>query len=230
MRGLVRRLQLAQQSPSEAAYEQQHARTVAARAAYERLKSMNEEGLISQHAWELMEAPMRRVIETRIQSVREILRENRNVEVAELSQAYQEALRAQRSAYGSLHTAGVISEHSFSHLLAEVDSALLNEEVSYEDLLIKRSPDQPPITHLITAVIKENDISNALNIMGIPTTRLESLIGDRKQRYLTLMMGVEKSQIDEVVSSLVRCCSEAPEFTSPFWFFLPRVMPLLPQA
>ena len=224
MRGLVNRLQLAQQSSSEADYEQQHARTVAARAAYEQLRSMNEEGLISQHAWELMEAPMRRIIGTRIQSVRDILRQNRSVEVAELSQAYEEALRAQRSAYNRLFTAGVISHDSFYHLLAEVDSALLNKEVSYEDLMIKRSPEMPPITHLITAVIKEDDVSAAmtlLNIMGIHTTRLESITGDRKQRYLTLMMGVEEEQINEVTSSLINCCSEPPEFTSPLRYLLP---------
>lgn len=224
MRSLVTRLQLAQHSPSEAAYEQHHARTVSARAAYNRLKNMFEEGLISQRAWELMEVPMRRMIDTRIQSVGEILHHNRSVEVAELSRAYEEALRAQRSAYNRLHTAGVISEESFSHLLAEVDSALLNQEVSYGDLMIKRSPTLPPITHMIAAVIKEDDISDAqtlLNVMGIPTTQLESTMGVRKQRYLTLLMGVEKRQIEEVVTAIVNCCSEPPEFTSPLMTLLP---------
>jgi len=225
MRSLVTKLQLAQRTASEVAYEQNQARAVAAQTAYRRLHSLNQEGLISDHAWTMIEPPMTRAIDARTQAVAEVLNRDRNLEVAELSNAYQEALRAQRSAYHNLLASGVISEESFSHLVAEVDNALLNQQVNYGDLLLLRSPDLPPVTHMVAAVIQEDDLEATLsmmNILGIPTTRLESTQEGSKERYMTLLMGVDQEQMKEVINSLISCCSEPVKSAPPLLSLLPN--------
>ncbi len=224
MRGLVGRLQLSQRTASEVAYEQNQARAVAAQNSYRRLRGMNEEGLISNHAWRIIEPPMLRAIENRTQAVADVLNSNRSMEVAELSNAYREALRAQRSAYNDLFSSGAISEESFSHLVSEVDSALINQDVNYGDLLMLRSPDMPPITHLVAAVIQEDALSDTLtmlNIMSIPTTRLESVEGPNKDRRITLLMGVDEEQVTEVINAIASCCMDSQETPTPLFNLLP---------
>jgi CPA1 family monovalent cation:H+ antiporter len=224
MRGLVSKLQLAQRTPSEIEYEQNQARAVAAQTAYRRLRGLNEEGLISDHAWTLIEPPMIRAIDARTQAVAEVLNRDRSMEVAELGNAYQEALRAQRSAYHNLLASGVISEESFSHLVAEVDTALLNQQVNYGDLLLLRSPDLPPVTQMLAAVIHEDDLNDTLsmlNILGIPSTRLESTQAGEKGRYVTLLMGVDEEQMQEVINSIISCCSEPVKSTPALFNLLP---------
>jgi uncharacterized protein YaaQ len=149
---------------------------------------------------------------------------DRSVEIAELSFAYDEALRAQRSALNTLRSSGVITEETFSQLVAEVDSALTNQEIGYGELLSIRSAGQPEVTHLICAVVKEDEVRDAmrmLNILGIPTTRLLTTLDAGNAPRTTLMMGVEEPQIDEVVGAILSCCQEPPEFTSPFAKLIP---------
>ena len=63
---------------------------------------MNEEGLISNHAWHIIEPPMQRSIEPAHRAVADVLNRDRSMEIAEISNAYREALRAQRSAFNDL--------------------------------------------------------------------------------------------------------------------------------
>lgn len=222
MQALVKKLKLIQRSPTQDAYELNQARAVASKASFDHLKKLNNEGLISQHAWELIENPMRRVIENRRKAVREILRQDRNVEVAEFSLAYEEALRAQRSTYNRLLSSGALSEDSFSQLVSEVDHALLNREFSFGDFLVQRSADSLPITDLICATVSENDLGGTLttlNIMGIPTTQLHSISGNDDLPLTTLLIGVEKDQVEEVIQAISSCCTTEPTFDSSFLKF-----------
>lgn len=228
MRSLVSQLQLSQRTPTEVEYEQNQARVVASQSAYRRLRSMNEEGLISDHAWSIVEVPIQRAIEARTQAVADVLNRDRSMEIAEISNAYREALRAQRSAYGDMFTSGVISEESFSQLVSEVDNALLNQDVNYGDQLMLRSSDMPPITHLVAAVIDEDalpDTLTMLNVMSIPTTRLESIEGASKDRCMTLLMGVDEEQVSEVINAIASCCTDSQETPNQLLNLLPGNSP-----
>lgn len=212
---LVRRLRLIERTDSEVEYQLRQARAVAAQSAYVRVKRLSEEGLISEHAWELLEEPMRLQIESHTQAVREILHADRSVELAELNNAFNEGLRAQRSTYNSLFTSGAISEEIFSQLISEIDSALIGESTPYTNLLLTRGKDRAPIRRLIAAVIGEYDIDNALNmlhIMGIPTTQIDSTSGASGSQRVTVLIGVETGQEQEVVNALCNACAEEPHF------------------
>jgi len=114
---------------------------------------------------------------------------------------------------------GALSDDTFSQLVSEVDNALLNREFSYGDFLVHRTEGAPPITHLLTATVNENDLGNTLttlNILGIPTTQHDSTSGNSGQPVTTLMMGVEKSQLEEVAQAIMSCCIVEPTFESPF--------------
>ncbi len=224
MQSLVDGLNLSERTATERAYELRQARAVAAQTSYNHIQTMSTEGLISEHAWEIIQTPMQRVISARTEAVREILHYDRKVELAELHYAYDEALRAQRSAYNHLLSSGVISEDVFSELVAEVDNALLNNEATYSDMVALRQPDQPPITKLISAVVDEGDIHDTLtmlNILGIPTTRLASQHGPRNEKRTTLLLALEDQQLEEVVGALVSCCEQPPEFRTSLFELLP---------
>ncbi|MBI3159155.1 MAG: Na+/H+ antiporter [Chloroflexi bacterium] len=210
MRRFIQRLRLSERSPVEEEYERRQARAVAAQASYEHIRGLRAEGLVSDHAWALMEGPMRRQIEARSDSVRELLRSDRTVEVAGLNNAYREALRAQRSTFQNLLASGVISEETFSYLVSEIDSALANDEINYGDLLLLRSKDKPPITRLVSAVVNEVDLEdtlNTLNILGIPTTRVSSSTSPGEAATTTLLMGIETLQEEDVIQAVLSCCS-----------------------
>jgi len=68
-----------------------------------------------------------------VDAVRDVMISDQAVEAEELDTARREALRAQRSALRGLLRDGVISESSYSLLLDEVDSALMQENLSWPE-------------------------------------------------------------------------------------------------
>lgn len=224
MRPIIKRLGFGARTKTQEAYERHQARAVASQNSYDRLKELRDEGLISDHAWGILEAPILRQIELRKEVVQEIMHSDRSVEVAELDRAFQEILRIQRTTYNTLLSTGTINEDTFMVLVNEVDAALLNQEVSYGDLLIRRTKDQPPITKLIFASVTESDMYETLHmmsIMGIPTTRLFSQLGLGGKQSVTLLMGVEENQVEMVVNTIIDCCEEPPKFRRGLFDFLP---------
>jgi hypothetical protein len=222
-------LNLTERSPSQEEYERRQARVVAAQAAYDRVRELSQEGLISKHTWDLIEEPLHRQIATRTDAVRQVIQSERSVEVAELNNAYREALRAQRSTYNSLLTAGVISEESFSRLVSEVDTALTNEEIGYADILLSRGKDSPPISRMMAAVVREDelhDVVRMLSIMGIPTTQFSSTSQPGDIPRITLLIGIAEGMEEEVVKALRICCREEPTFQAGL---LERVLPIHPD-
>jgi len=229
MPALARRLNLTERSPSQEEYERRQARVVAAQAAYDRVRELSQEGLISKHTWDLLEEPLHRQIATRTDAVRQVIQSERSVEVAELNNTYREALRAQRSTYNSLLTAGVISEESFSRLVSEVDTALTNEEIGYADILLSRSKDSPPISRMMAAVVREDelhDVVRMLSIMGIPTTQFSSTSQPGDIPRITLLIGIAEGLEEEVVKALRICCREEPMFQAGL---LEQVLPIHPD-
>ena len=214
MSTLLNHFKIIQLQPVQAEYDKRQARAVAAQLAYDHLQEMNRKGMISNHAWELLEPSMSRNIDTMRQAVREIISSDSSVEVSELNSAYREGLRVQRDAFNNLHVSGSISEEAFSDLSAEIDEALSNEEFSYAELLFQRAKDSPPLTRLLTAVIHQDDmqqVSTVLGIMGVPITSFVSSSGQGPVDQVTLMMAIEENQQAEVIDALARCCQEPIE-------------------
>lgn len=224
MKAFITRLGLIEKSPQQVAYRQGQARAYAALAAYKRVKALYREGLISNHAWQTLEPTLKKQIEARTEIMDEITHQDRSIEALAINNAYLEGLREQRSAYNSLFTSGVITEDDFKKLISEVDYTLVNQKINYGDVLIQRASDQPPITNLIVAVVDESDLDdvlNVLNIMGIPTTTLASSTGSGERHKESLLIGVEESQIDPVVSVIGSCCEKDFEFRDTIFDRLP---------
>ncbi|MBN2501003.1 MAG: Na+/H+ antiporter [Anaerolineales bacterium] len=219
MEPLVKALKFMQSTPTEEEYQRRQARAVAAQAAYEHIKQLNEEGIVSEHAWEILSKPMSRQIQARTAAVRQILHSDRSVEISELNNAYREGLRAQRSTYNRLLSSGAINEEIFADLVGEVDTAIINNTVSYVNLLLPRSSDRPPVSRLLTAVVHESDRENAvnmLNLMGIPVTQYESTDHKSSAPVHFLLMGIEAGQEEEIIRALCDTCAEEVEFQPSF--------------
>jgi len=129
MRFLIRRLKIIARGPAQLEYETRHARLTALRAAERHLDRRHREGLISTHTWERIKQDLGLQIAELTDSVREVLRAEPELETEELDAAWQEVLRAQRSALSGLQREGVISDEVYDKLAVEVDTAL--EEKRY---------------------------------------------------------------------------------------------------
>jgi CPA1 family monovalent cation:H+ antiporter len=130
---LIKRLKLIQRSQYQEEYELRHARFVASRAAYDYLRRMAQQGLISEHTWQRLSPLLQKQNDALVEAIREVMISDPAVEAEDLDTARREALRAQRSALRGLVRDGVISESSYSLLLDEVDSALMQENLSWPE-------------------------------------------------------------------------------------------------
>ncbi len=124
MRTLIRRLGIITISPAQVDYEERHARLTALRSAEAHIERQYREGLISAPAWERIKPKLQEQTALLADSVRELLREEPELESEELATIRREILRAQRSAYLGLRGDGVISEEAYEKLSAEVDAVL----------------------------------------------------------------------------------------------------------
>jgi CPA1 family monovalent cation:H+ antiporter len=131
---LVNRLSLIQRSQYQEQYELRHARFVASRAAYDYLRRMTQQGLLSEHTWQRLSPLLQKRNDQMVEAVREVMVSDPAVEAEEIDTARREALRAQRSALRGLLRDGVISEASYVLLLDEVDSALMQENLSWPEI------------------------------------------------------------------------------------------------
>jgi CPA1 family monovalent cation:H+ antiporter len=214
MRPIIRKLGFGARTKNQESYERHQARAIASQRSYERISEMSKEGLISEYAWEIIEPAIQRQIEMRKEVVHEIMHADPGVESAELDKAFQEILRTQRSTYNTLLSDGAINEETFTTLVNEVDASLLNQDISYSDLLLRRTAELPPITNLIVATINEPDVYETLHmlaILGIPTVRLSSNMGPEGVLAITMFIGVEASQVEEVLSAIAKCCEVEPK-------------------
>lgn len=128
---LVRRLKIVQRTESQEEYELRHARYVAGRAAYDYLRRITQQGIISEHTWQTLSPLIQKQNDTLVDAVREAIKSDPVVEAEELDTARREALRAQRNALRGLLRDGVISEDSYMTLVREVDAALMDENLTW---------------------------------------------------------------------------------------------------
>ena len=124
MRFLIRRLYIVILSPAQVEYQFRRARLIALRAAESHLDHRHQEGLISTHIWERLKHEMEVQISGLTDGVKEVLRAEPTLEIAELDSAWREVLRTQRSVLSRLQRDGVISEEVHEQLAVELDAAL----------------------------------------------------------------------------------------------------------
>jgi CPA1 family monovalent cation:H+ antiporter len=131
---LIKRLKLIQRSQYQEEYELRHARFVAGRAAHDYLRRMTQQGLLSEHTWQKLSPLLQQQNDALVDAVREVMVSDPVVEAEEIDTARREALRAQRNALRGLLRDGVISESSYALLLDEIDSALMQENVTWPEI------------------------------------------------------------------------------------------------
>jgi len=213
---LVKRLKLIQRSVYQEEYERRHARFVAGRAAYDYLRRMNQQGIISEHTWQRLAPVIERQNETLVEAVKQVITSDPAVEAEELDTAHREALRAQRSALTGLLRDGVISEENFSQLVSEVDSALAEQSFNWPELLSLGSTNSS-VSHLMAAVIQEADLESALaslSKLGFSVARLSSTGGFLSRRNITLLVGIQKGREEVAVKALKNSCKRRVEFVA----------------
>ena len=213
---LVKKLKLVQRSVFQEEYERRHARFVAGRAAYDYLRRMNQQGLISEHTWQRLAPVIERQNDTLVDAVKQVITSDPAVEAEELDTAHRQALRAQRSALTGLLRDGVISEENYSQLVSEVDSALTEQNFNWPELL-SLGADISSVTHLVAAVIQEVDLESALaslSKLGFSVARLSSTGGFLSRRNVTLLIGVQKGREEVAVKALQNSCKQRVEFVS----------------
>lgn len=213
---VIKKLNLVQRSNVQEEYERRHARFVAGRAAYDYIRRMNQQGLISEHTWQRLSPMMERQNDILVEAVKQVITSDPQVEAEELDTAHREALRAQRSALTGLLRDGVISEESYSQLVGEVDSALTEQSYQWPELL-RLGSHKVPVTHLMAVVIQEEDLENALGSLtklGFSVSRLSSTGGFLSKRNVTLLIGIQQGRAEVAVKALENSCRERVEYIS----------------
>ena len=121
---LLRRLRIGEREPKQLAYEIQHGRLAALRAAEQHLEQQYLEGIISTHAWEDLRAEVEAQAAILGQQIHALVQAEPALAEAEMRAARNELLRAQRSALMNLQHNGVLSAEGLERLAAEIDEKL----------------------------------------------------------------------------------------------------------
>jgi uncharacterized protein YaaQ len=213
MKPLINKMNLIQRNEVQEEYERRHARSVMAKASYERLEEMYQEGYLSTHIWEIISTPIQQHAQVLSDAVSEVLQTNPAVEGEVFDTAMREMLLSQRSKLNSLLRDSIISEETYTQLVKEVDSALTEPRSNLVELLLYNS--QQRITGLKVIIVQETDVENiiaSLNRLGVPITRLSSSGGFLKRENITLLAGVPDGKDDMITKAVARAGKNRVEF------------------
>lgn len=132
MNWLVRRTGVIERREERDEFDLRRARASTTRAAYDHLKKIHKDGMISKNAWDIITGtidPYRREL---TDSMQEILRTHPEVEREELDGAWREFLRFQRLALAELLAARGITEDVFNDLASRIDDQLASSEIAWD--------------------------------------------------------------------------------------------------
>jgi len=217
MKPLAKRLRLVERSAIQAEYERRHARAVASRAAYEHLRRRHQQGLLSDHTWQILAPTLQEHNRALAQTVRQVMTADPRMESDELETARREYLRAQRSAINSLRRDGIISDEVYAQLIAEVDAAITRPQAGWFELLGSSVSKLQPVNYLMAVVIQEEDVENAssaLTKLGLSVTCIASSGGFLREGNVTLLIGLAKGQEEAVVQALQSSCRQRVKYLS----------------
>jgi len=214
---VLRALKIGTYDEAREEFEKRHARAVAARTGFEHLRRAFQQGVITDHTWQVLRPLLEQRNQRLRRAVEEILARYPALQMDELQKARLETLRAQRAALHDLFQAGVISEETLAALTAEVDSAINDQLPAWPGMLMRRPPDAPPIRHLMMAVIQERNpdtVVEALGRLGVPVIPVQSSGGFLKRPNTTLMIGVPEGQVEEIVATIKATSRRRVEFVA----------------
>jgi len=213
MKPLINRMNLIQRNEFQEEYERRHARSVMARASYERLEQMYQNGLISTHIWEKMSIPIKQHANALAKAVAEVFHSDPTVEEEVFDTAMREMLISQRSVLNSLLRDDIISEETFGQLASEVDTALTSSNSNQLQILLNRP--KSPIRGLMSMIIQDSDIESVIavfNRLGISITRLSSSGGFLGRKNTTLLVGVPEGKESQIFNAISRVSRQRIEY------------------
>ena len=148
MKPLVRWSGLIQTSASQREYQKHHASAIALRSAQTRIKQLNREGLISDTTWHIVKPFFDGQSKTLADAIHTVLKTDPGLHQEELSDAWREALRSQRSTLTSLFRDNIISEETYEDLVSEVDIQLANPNSTWPELAKDEKEEEPPLIQI----------------------------------------------------------------------------------
>lgn len=214
---LVRKLGISERNAVKEEYERRHARAIANQASYEHLENMRHSGLISEHTWQSISPQLEQYNQVLVDATKAVITNHPELEAEEMETALREAMQAQRSTLSSLLNDGVISDETYIQLVSEVDAALMSDISSWPEFLRVQSTLHKPVTKLLSAIIQEQDLENALSSLtklGFYVTHLPSKGGFLSQRSITLLIGMAEGQEVVAYEALSNSCKKRVEYIS----------------
>jgi len=121
---LLRKLGLTGQSEEEREYERLHARLLAARAAYTRLKSQYDHGTLDPAAWRIVESELHDRIRQLKEELEAFAEAHPDLVARITTSLRREALIIQRATIADLGREGVISDEVARELITEIDAEI----------------------------------------------------------------------------------------------------------
>jgi CPA1 family monovalent cation:H+ antiporter len=132
MGGLVKRLKLNENTLGQNIYMIRQARAAATQAAHNRINTLRNEGLISNHTFDLVDPVLRTELFRLRGLIRGVLEKEPEVAADELDMAWREALRSERSTINTLLQSGMISEDNYEKMISQIDLALDKDMINWE--------------------------------------------------------------------------------------------------
>lgn len=132
MSWLVKRTGVIQRREEREEYDLRRARAASTRAAYDHLKKIHREGMISKHVWEIITGSVEPHVQTLTNSMQEILQNHPEVETEELDSAWREFLQYQRLTLTELLADRGITEDVFSELASRIDDQLESPRIAWD--------------------------------------------------------------------------------------------------
>jgi uncharacterized protein YaaQ len=213
MRPLVRRMKLVSRSQAQEEYELRHARSAMGKAALDRLENLYNEGVLSTHAWKMLEPPVRQRAKFLAEAATQVLNQEPQLEADELDTALRDLLQTQRNTLTTMLRENLITEEIYTRLVREVDSALTEPRTNLIAALRHRA-DQP-VDQLMTAILQEQDADLAaaeLTRLGVMVSRLPSTGTFLGRQNTTLLIAVPEGRGRAVLRILRESSQERVEF------------------
>lgn len=137
---VIRRLKIIGRRAAELDFERKQARATAVRASLARIRDLNRDGVISDYTVDILLPLLERQIDELTTEIQTALQAEPGLHREELVDAWREGLRAQRSALTALYHDNILSEETYSDLVADVDFLLANPEDSWAELESRLEP------------------------------------------------------------------------------------------
>jgi len=134
MNWLVKRVGVIQRREERDEYDLRRARVSTTHAAYDRLKKIHTDGMISKHVWNIITKTIDPYTKELTDSMQDILKEHPDVETEELDSAWREFLQYQRLALSELLTDRGITEETFNDLASQIDNQLASSEIGWTSI------------------------------------------------------------------------------------------------